>query len=297
MLMGCTDNGLLIRSNGEYKNKIENVIYMIGEPYKIQEDVFTPAENYVYMEEGNAGWYSYDDKNMITQNGEVYQKDKLTAMHRTLPLPSIVKITNIENNKTAIVRVNDRGPMVKDRIIDVSEETAKVLDFNKEGVTKVLVEILPLESQRLKDELLKKEAMDAVQSLNINPPSQNQTDYEIVSSITPLKQKTTKKVEPKDEVVEENDIVYSYQKHKKSVQENIIIQIGAFRNRTTAQNILDDLSNYQPYIVQKIVNGTELNCVQISTSLGKNHALNILDKVHQSGYAEARIITKRRLNF
>ena len=234
-LSACTDNGLLFRSTGDYQEKKENIIYMVGEPYSIQNEVFTPEEDYTYIEEGDAYWFKYDPDKPITENGEVSNEEKLTAMHRTLPLPSIVKITNLENNKTAIVRVNDRGPMVTDRIIDVSEKVAEALEFNKEGTTKVLVEILPNESKSLKQELLKKEAEDAL-------TSSNALDAYYQNNIPLVTYQSKQAASPKKTVqkpVQEDEIVYSYKQHVKTtaVASTYVVQVGAFRNIQSAQNI------------------------------------------------------------
>ena len=284
-LTACTDNGLLFRSNGDYADKKTNIIYMIGDPYTIQNETYVPQEDYTYIEEGNAGWYSYDEKHQITENGEMYQKDVLTAMHRTLPLPSMVKITNLKNNKTATVRINDRGPMVQDRIIDVSEITAKTLEFNKEGTTRVLVEILPTESKNLKNDLLKKEAEDAISVLNLS------NQYSNSNFVVVQKDEIVQPTPPQIEEESENDIIYSYQQHKNTLH-NFTIQIGAFRDEERARNVLEDLINFNPIIVQKKVNGLILNCVQITSFKNKQEALNTLDKIQQSGYSDARITTE-----
>ncbi len=291
-LSGCTDNGLLFRSSGDYPEKKENIIYMVGEPYSIQNEVFTPEEDYTYIEEGTAYWYKHDPNKPITQNGEVNTSDTLTAMHKTLPLPSIVKITNLENNKTAIVRVNDRGPMVKDRIIDVSEKTAEELNFNKEGTTKVLVEILPNESKNLKQELLKKEAEDALTSSNALD-AYYQNNIPLVTyqaNPKPLQ----KKAKPVAKPVQENDVIYSYKEHVKTtaVASKYVIQVGAFRNIQSAHNIQKTLAAFNPQIIEKKVNGTVLNCVQVSGFNSKKEALIALDKIKRAGYSDARLTSK-----
>ena len=289
-LSACTDNGLLFRSTGDYQEKKENIIYIVGEPYSVQNEVFTPTEDYTYIEEGDAYWFKYDPNKPITENGEAYDEEKLTAMHKTLPLPSIVKITNLENNKTAVVRVNDRGPMVSDRIIDVSEKTAETLGFDKERTTKVLVEILPNESKSLKQELLKKEAEDALSSSNA-------LDAYYQNKIPLVTYQTKQSVKPKKTVqkpVQEDEIVYSYKQHVKTtvVASNYVVQVGAFRNIQSAQNIQKVLSSFNPQIIEKKVNGTVLNCVQVSGFNSKKEALIALDKIKSAGYSDARLTSK-----
>lgn len=276
-LCSCTDNGLLLRSNGAYLPQDENVLYMVGDSYEIQGEVFTPAEDYTYIEEGYAGWFDYDKNHLITQNGEIYKKDVYSGMHRTLPLPSLVKVTNLENNEAVIVRVNDRGPMVKNRIIDVSKEAAEVLKLNKDKATKVLVEIMAIESQNLKKELLQKEAKEAIQNSKI--------------TLTPV-HITQPAIEPAPlETPKEEDIIYSNKQHEKTF--GYVIQIGAFKDEARAHILKETLKDYNAFIIQKNVNNMILNCVQIGGLKTKKEALISLDKLKSSGYPDARIISKQ----
>ena len=95
------------------------------------------------METGLASWYGRRFHGNLTASGEVFNQEKLTAAHRTLPWGSRVKVTNLTNGKSVEVRINDRGPFGKGRIIDVSRAAAKVLDMVGSGITTVRVEWLP----------------------------------------------------------------------------------------------------------------------------------------------------------
>lgn len=130
--------------------------YKVGNPYKIMGQWYYPQEDYNYSEVGMASWYGDDFHAKKTANGERYDMNTLTAAHRTLPLPSIVKVTNLENGRSLVLRVNDRGPYVKDRIIDISKRGAQLLGYQTKGVTKVRVEILAKESKALKAAMLGK---------------------------------------------------------------------------------------------------------------------------------------------
>jgi rare lipoprotein A len=127
--------------------------YRLGEPYKIAGVVYTPQLDYAYKREGLASWYGPKFHGRLTANGEIYDQEDLTAAHQTLPLPSVVRVTNLENGRSLILRVNDRGPFVKGRIIDVSRKAAKLLKFHHQGTTKVRVEILEKESREAASEL------------------------------------------------------------------------------------------------------------------------------------------------
>lgn len=125
--------------------------HKVGRPYKIDGVEFWPRTQKVYSETGRASWYGTKFYNKNTANGEIFKKGDLTAAHRTLPLPSLVRVTNLENGKTIVLKVNDRGPFVKskERIIDVSEEAAVRLGFKNQGTAKVRVELLEYATQEL----------------------------------------------------------------------------------------------------------------------------------------------------
>ena len=129
-------------------------IYKVGNPYKIGDRWYYPKEDYNYSEVGMASWYGEDFNGKMTANGERYNMNTLTAAHRTLPLPSIVRVTNLQNGRSIILRVNDRGPYVKDRIIDLSKHGAQLLGYMGQGTTKVKVEIMAAESKALKEAML-----------------------------------------------------------------------------------------------------------------------------------------------
>lgn len=122
-------------------------VYKLGKPYKVNGVWYFPAENARYDEIGFAGRYPKSFQGQRTANGEIYSKDLLTACHKTLPLPSVVQMTNLSNNKSIVLRINDRGPFVNDRLIDISDKAATLLEFPEEGPVKVRVEILNQESK------------------------------------------------------------------------------------------------------------------------------------------------------
>lgn len=124
-------------------------IYKIGKPYTIMGQTYYPHIDEDYEEVGMASWYGSDFHNKKTSNGETYNMNDFTAAHRTLPMPSMVRITNLENGRSIKVRINDRGPFVKNRIIDVSKRVAQELKFHTQGVTKVKVEYLKGETEKM----------------------------------------------------------------------------------------------------------------------------------------------------
>lgn len=114
----------------------------VGRPYTIRGVRYVPKHNPGYDATGTASFYGNAHHGNQTANGEHFNMNALSAAHTTLPLPSCVMVTNLKNNKSVILRVNDRGPFIKGRIIDVSYAAAKELDFIGAGLTEVRVQVL-----------------------------------------------------------------------------------------------------------------------------------------------------------
>lgn len=115
---------------------------LVGKAYKVKGKWYKPKEEPGYRKTGAASWYGDAFHGRLTANGEVYDMTHLTAAHPTMPLPSYARVTNLKNGTSVIVRVNDRGPFAKGRIIDLSKRAAEMLDYTHVGVAKVQVEYL-----------------------------------------------------------------------------------------------------------------------------------------------------------
>ena len=125
----------------ENKNLLQGH-YKVGNPYKINGIRYVPKLVSEYDETGIASWYGPKFNLKKTANGEIFDQDKISAAHKTLPLPSIVKVTHLKNNNTIFLRVNDRGPFVNDRIIDFSKKAAIKFGFYRTGIAHVRVELI-----------------------------------------------------------------------------------------------------------------------------------------------------------
>ncbi len=129
--------------NTIYKKEKEIIpYYKVGNPYSINGIQYIPKEDPDYFEEGIASWYGPKFDGKLTANGEIFDQYAVTAAHRTLPIPSLVKVTNLENNRSIVLRINDRGPFVGDRIIDLSYKSAQLLGIIQKGTGKVRVEVI-----------------------------------------------------------------------------------------------------------------------------------------------------------
>lgn len=161
LLANCASNGKFSRLDPKYGvSSSPRVVafgepvpkgggtYRVGKPYVVGGRVYVPEENLDYREEGLASWYGDDFHGRLTANGEVFDMASLTAAHPTLPMPCYARVTNLNNGRSLIVRVNDRGPYHGNRLIDVSNRAAELLEFKGNGVARVRVEYVgraPLE--------------------------------------------------------------------------------------------------------------------------------------------------------
>ncbi len=125
--------------------------YKIGKPYTIAGVVYTPREEFNHTETGVASWYGPGFHAKSTANGETYDQSDRTAAHRTLQMPSVVRVTNLENGLSTTVRINDRGPFARSRVIDLSNTAAKELDMTRNGTARVRIDQLPSESMAVKE--------------------------------------------------------------------------------------------------------------------------------------------------
>lgn len=153
-LTACTSNHTELQktlSKDDSANYVYKGHYKVGKPYTIKNVTYKPiakiAKNYV--EHGKASWYGKHDHNKRTANGDIFNKNILTAAHRTLPLPCLVKVTNVTNKKQVIVMVNDRGPFKDNRVLDVSEAAAMRLGFKEAGLANVKIEYMHQETDKL----------------------------------------------------------------------------------------------------------------------------------------------------
>ena len=121
---------------------VPNPVYKVGNPYQVGGVWYYPQEQPAYDETGIASWYGIDYQGQPTANGEVFDRNGVSGAHPTLPMPVNVRVTNLQNGRSLVVRVNDRGPYVKGRILDLSEHAADLLGFRLNGLARVRVTYL-----------------------------------------------------------------------------------------------------------------------------------------------------------
>ena len=144
-LAGCAEMNLLGHAASEvndYKRPSENVQAIranrkVGKPYQIEGIWYYPKDEANYNETGLASWYGEPFHGRKTANGETYDMNQMTAAHKTLPMPTEVRVTNLENGRSIVVTINDRGPFVHGRILDLSRRSAQLLGVIRKGPAKV----------------------------------------------------------------------------------------------------------------------------------------------------------------
>ncbi len=187
--------------------KVSKATYKIGKPYIIENKTYYPKKNLNYNEKGIASWYGPKFHGKLTANGEIFNQYELTAAHKTLPLPSAVKVTNLKNNLSVIVRINDRGPFVNDRIIDLSYESAKKIKLLNTGTGYVKVQLLRSESILL-EKLAKKGQFPEISKI-------------LKKTIPPIKQANYSNVSIKKITSENNNFFNKDQKINKRLRKDI----------------------------------------------------------------------------
>lgn len=281
MLISCSETTFLVNSAKRIGSWGDDPIYKVGNPYKINGKWYYPAIDYDYEEIGIASWYGPGFHGKKTANGEIFNQNKISAAHRTLPMPSIVKVTNLDNGLVLQrVRINDRGPFAGNRIIDLSKKAAEELGFVNSGTARVKVEILEDESRKHaienSDKKVRKVESAKVQKIkkvNIKDSSIN-TDLKNNSEEIEVK-KTNK------EVLSVNPIF----KNKP-----LAIQVGAFTDHRNAKTLSEKLSEFKAYIERIFVNNQYLYRVRIGPINDIGVAENIKDKLFKLGYTASHLI-------
>ena len=140
LLSGCA-------SSVKYR-PVSDTPVRIGKPYQIRGVTYTPADDPLYDRVGYASWYG-EESGRQTANGEKFRHGSVAAAHTTLPLPSYVEVTALDTGRTILVRINDRGPFIAGRIVDLSPAAAEQLGIRRQGVAPVRVRrVNPSEQER-----------------------------------------------------------------------------------------------------------------------------------------------------
>ena len=268
-------------------------VYKVGQPYQINGQWYYPREDYSYDETGIASWYGADFHDQPTANGEIYNKNELTAAHKTLPLPSLARVTNLDNGKSIVVRVNDRGPFSGARIIDVSQRASQLLGFESQGTAKVRVQVLSDESKAIADAMRRygkpvDVADTGVAAAPVTPVSATPLSVTSVQSKTLEPLRTTP--ETHREMMQTRPLPVALQLPVTG-KTHIFVQAGAFTVPENAERLQQSLTRYgSASISTMVVNGTKFYRVRLGPVTDVAHADALLSKIKQAGVTGARTV-------
>ena len=292
------------KANKKHENvKTSNGIYKIGNPYQIKGVWYYPKENFEYDETGIGSWYGSKFHGRKTANGEIFNMNEISAAHRTLQMPSFVRVTNLENGRTLNVRVNDRGPYARGRILDLSRKAADLLGFKEKGTARIRVKVLREESLAL----ARKWRGEAVLVKGGSPITVNSLPKIKVSSqnlpLVGSKNKTYEKPEeknnfPKPQIREKrSDQLETFKLSGKVTLEpvpkstGIFIQAGAFSDFENANRVHASLSSLgKVRVTSVLINGRDLFRVRLGPLNSVSDADHYLEQVIEFGYTDARTI-------
>ena len=268
-----------------------NPIYKVGNPYQVEGKWYYPERDLNYDETGIASWSGDEFGGRLTANGEIFDPALVSAAHKTLPMPSVVRVTNFDNGRSLVVRVNDRGPFVAGRIIDLSREAARLLGFKDKGIARVRVEILTEESLRL-EKLARAGQFPLLSADNEPLPQVTAAKQPSVS----LSAKTTNSVARKPAASQSSVALLSQSRAGTIIQTDPVktslwVQIGAFHSEQNAVKMLEKISSISDgRISESMKNGRTLYRVQLGPIENAEQADTLLNRALQQGYNGARTI-------
>lgn len=273
--------------------------FKVGNPYKVEGKTYVPQETYSHTETGIASWYGPGFDGKRTANGERFDKMELTAAHRTLQMPSLVRVTNLDNGRSLVVRINDRGPFKRGRVIDVSEKAAELLGFKGIGTAKVRLDLLAEESRQI--------AMSARQGRNTAGAEIVLNDKTRVAPIVPervAQQGVYQPVsfDPSQSVSAPDSNVTGHVRDGEFYPDpvlkqypvtptHIYVQAGSFAQAENASKLADSLSDVAPaQVFPTLVNGQRFYRVRLGPVPGVDQADKLLARLASTGHKESIIV-------
>lgn len=305
--------------------------YKVGQPYKIDGVTYTPKETFTLSETGTASWYGPGFHGKSTANGERYDQADRTAAHRTLQMPAIVRVTNLENGRSTVVRVNDRGPFARSRVIDLSRTAAEEIDMVGKGTARVRIDQLQAESLAVKDVALSgggpAEQQQAVAQLASGsraaptpapapvpapvpvaapPPPVMQASYEpsatpaapAQAAYTPPPRSGTPFGPPRSVSGDIPPTIASLSTPTatatpSSQLNGFFVQVGAFSTQENAEKQRSAVRSYgHPEISQGSASGRDVYRVRLGPYTTPDAAGIVADRLKRSGYGDARVVSE-----
>ncbi|WP_083901136.1 septal ring lytic transglycosylase RlpA family protein [Azospirillum sp. B4] len=290
--------------------------YKVGNPYQIGGIWYYPRADYDYDQTGIASWYGPGFHQERTANGETFDQNELTAAHQTLPMPSLVRVTNLDNGRSIVVRINDRGPFAAGRIIDLSRRAAQLLGMEQQGTAKVRVQILADESRAIAAAAM--QAGGAQVALNTPPATApvptTMADGSPVPKAAPRPSVTVqgqalppaKPATPERTVAAPTTIPGTTEPDGRFMPapvvqqvavgpgpKRIYVQAGSFTLYDNANKLRARLASIGPsFMAPTMVNGTQFFRVRVGPLDTPEQADQVLDQVVAAGNNGARVIVE-----
>jgi rare lipoprotein A len=304
-LAACAGPRYAIRGGGDAPPTGQSSIGLggtkIGKPYQVGGIWYVPREQPKYDQVGTASWYGDAFNMKATANGETFDMNAVSAAHTTLPLPSIVEVTNLDNGRKLKVRINDRGPFVGDRIIDLSHEAARRLGYDRQGLAHVRVRYVGPGPLLGPDAGVRYAANRTLSPYNYPKPAPASAPARLptvdetfalaglpappepvsASALPPLVGSDLPPLRPTRGVVSS----------AASVSAAFRIQAGAFGDETNAQHAVTQLAGAGTATIEPIQRGgVTLYRVVLPASGDEAEAYALRDRVAGIGFTEARVV-------
>ena len=310
-LSACSEVQFLAAGYKHYNTPQTQGNFKVGRPYDVAGTTYRPRESYSLDETGIASWYGPGFHNKKTANGEKFSENELTAAHRTLQLPALVRVTNLENGRSVVLRVNDRGPFAKNRIIDVSKKAAELLEFKHKGTARVRVQVLADESRQMAEAAKQgKDTRGMEIALNKQPPSGELApppdmppgSYQ-TASLEPVQAEVLNAPSASASTVYTPSGIQGHTsasgtfypdpvvKQFPVSPTSLYVQAGSFGNHDNAIRVSQTLSGLGPVRVNPVqIHGQQYFRVQVGPIESTTAADSALSQVMNRGYPDARIV-------
>ena len=311
VISGCAETALVAHTAKKLRAISTPTIakghYKVGTPYKIKGVWYYPKVDYSYDETGIGSWYGPNFHQKLTANGEIFDQNALSAAHRTLPMPSVVRVTNLENGRALVVRINDRGPFAHGRIIDLSRRASQLLGFKRQGIAKMRVELLP-EETRIEIAKIKGEYRSDNLKLNSLAKTPSAAPVRTVSikslALVPgtTRQKPKKPVGvTKVQTMPLSGVELTRMSKTTSVQQFpvkdsfVFVQAAAFSNAESAGNLKNKINDIgETRVYKALVNGKTFYRVRIGPFANTTSADKALTALIKKGFPGARIVVSNK---
>jgi rare lipoprotein A len=309
-LSACAETQLIIQGAKQLSRKFEDkplkapsqpvpAGYKLGNPYRIAGIQYVPHFDPAYNETGIASWYGEPFHGRATANGERYDMNALSAAHKTMPMPSMVRVTNLDNGRTLMLRVNDRGPFVNGRVIDISRRGAQLLGFYRKGTAKVRVEFVEFAPLTRIAKAPPRPSKDSGEAAGDKPRLRMSADEVMQAASAPFEDRPEIASQYIDAPISSEELggigddalTARPEPANGTVLSGMFIQVGAFAERSNAVRLARRLHTLAPSVISAAnINGVTWYRVRMGPLGDPQQADRLLQKTVAAGYSDARLI-------